>query len=71
MPDLRTPDAWCTEYGLEIADPDGWRTEDAPAWDQPITLPEFAARYYLCTVRHFGVAQHDRLDADVKAARNA
>lgn len=70
-PTLRTPDAWCTEYGLEIADPDGWRTKDAPPWDQPIGLSEFARRYWQCTARGLGSEQQARFDADVKAAGDA
>lgn len=68
---LRTPEAWCAEYGLDIRDPDGWRTTDAPPWDQPIGLLEFARRYAKCTVRGVSAEVQDRFDADVRAARNA
>ena len=71
MPDLRTPEDWCTEYGLDIRDPDGWRHEDAPPWDEPITLVEFARRYTKSTARCVNPDDDGRFDADVKAARNA
>lgn len=68
---MRCPEDWCAEYGLDIRDPDGWRTKDAPPWDQPITLVEFATRYQRCTVRGVSTDVQARFDADVKAARDA
>ena len=67
---LKTPEDWCAVYGLEIADPDGWRTSDAPPWDQPISLPEFAERFALCTVDTV-VGEHGRMRDDVRAAKAA
>jgi hypothetical protein len=63
-----TPDEWCARYGLEIADPDGWRGRDAPPWDQPIGLVEFAERYAQCTARDV-TADRELFERDVKAAR--
>lgn len=50
---MRAPEQWCIHYDVEIKDPDGWRRADAPAWDEPITLPDFwrrAARSTLVNV---------------------
>lgn len=71
MPEMRTPEEWCAEYGLDIADPDGWRHPGAPAWHEPITLLEFADRYALSTVQCVNPNGNGRFDADVKAARDA
>jgi hypothetical protein len=50
---LRTPDEWLTikKPGWTIADPDGWRMKDAPAYDEPISEREFGWRFNVCTVR--------------------
>jgi hypothetical protein len=66
---LRTPEQWCAEYGLEIHDPDGWRGSDAPPWDQPIGLAEFADRYALCTV-DMVAGDRQRFDRDTRAVRD-
>lgn len=50
----RTPDQWCEEYGVDILDPDGWREEDSPAWDEPITLVDFHRRVSISTARVMG-----------------
>jgi hypothetical protein len=65
----RTPEVWCEIYGLAVMDPDGWRGEDAPSWEQPLTLPEFAARFNRSTVAGMTEEQYQRFVADVKAAR--
>lgn len=69
--ELRTPDEWCALYGLTIADPDGWRDRDAPAWDQPIGLPEFWTRFTQCTARLVDRGTLARIGTDVRAARQA
>ncbi len=48
-PTRRTPEDWCREYSLAVADPDGWRGEYALSWDEPIALPDFWWRYGLST----------------------
>jgi hypothetical protein len=48
----RTPEEWCSQYGVDIADPDGWRHPDAPAWDEPITLADFYDRARQSTARN-------------------
>ena len=68
-PQSRTPEQWCAEYGLVISDPDGWRVSDAPPWDQPVGLVEFADRYALSTV-NMGAGDRGRFDRDTRAARD-
>lgn len=46
----KTPDEWCQELGCKIMDPDGWRTQTAPSFTQPITLEEFQKRFGQSTV---------------------
>jgi hypothetical protein len=65
----RTPDMWCEIYGLAVVDPDGWRGEGAPDWEQPLTLPDFASRFNRSTVAGMTEQQQRRFAADVKAAR--
>lgn len=36
--------------GVSIMDHDGWRGENAPAFDAPITWDEFNSRIAICTV---------------------
>lgn len=50
-PDRLTPEGWCGRYGFDIADPDGWRGPDDPAWEEPITLEEFIPRLNRSTAR--------------------
>lgn len=52
MTDLKTPETWMTELGIEILDPDGWRSPTAKDWDEPITRAEFEERAATCTQRH-------------------
>ena len=66
--DLRTPQAWCDRYGLDIRDPDGWRGKDDPSWDTPITLPDFWQRCCRSTRRGITNSDYDRIIADVRAA---
>lgn len=68
---LKTPDEWRELYDLDIRDPDGWRTNDAPPWDQPIGLPEFWERFNQSTVRGLHLIDYERIVADVRAAREA
>lgn len=46
----KTPEQWLEDEDFMIIDPDGWRHEDAPAWDEPITKAEFDSRLLECTV---------------------
>lgn len=70
MSELKMPEEWCAEYGLQIADPDGWRGAAAPPWDQPIGLVEFADRFAQCTV-NTAAGDHERMRADVRTAKEA
>lgn len=65
----RTPEQWCQHYGLTVIDPGGWRTPDAPAWEQPIGLPEFWRRYSASTVDLVETGKYAVLIADVRAAQ--
>jgi hypothetical protein len=46
---FKTPDEWCAIKGVRILDPDGWRIEGAPAWDEPISEVEFDERLMFST----------------------
>ena len=63
----RTAEQWCEEYGVDIADPDGWRHPDAPAWDEPITLADFYQRVSQSTTRVVG---EERLSQDASKLNN-
>ncbi len=67
----RLPEEWEEEYGLRVIDADGWREPGAPAWTDPITLPDFYARYCRSTVAGLTDELYERLHQDVKAARQA
>lgn len=68
-PEVQTPDVWCVRYGIEIRDPDGWRTPDAPSWDTPITLAEFQRRSAMSTARPVSMQTlgeiHDQISTDL------
>jgi hypothetical protein len=66
--DKRTPEQWSNHYGIQIADPDGWRNTGDPAWDEPITLPDFARRAAESTARALTPDAWDRLTHDAKNA---
>lgn len=41
---------WASQYGITVADPDGWdRANFAQSWAEPITATEFARRASLST----------------------
>lgn len=44
-----TPQGWCEFRGIRILDPDGWRSANAPDWDEPITEAEFDERAAVST----------------------
>lgn len=67
-PIKRTPEQWCEQYGVDIADPDGWRSKDAPAWDEPIALADFLQRARQSTARNVPDVDWQRLARDAKAA---
>ena len=48
---LKTPEDWIEELcpNVSIIDADGWRGEDAPAFDEPISREEFRQRLLRCT----------------------
>ncbi len=49
----KTPNEWLEtpEFkGVVVMDPDGWRSEGAPKWTDPITLDEFRRRLMVCSV---------------------
>lgn len=45
------PHEWCTLFGVEVVDPDGWRGRYAIPWDVAITLDMFVSRYRVSTCR--------------------
>lgn len=67
LPVKRTPEQWCEQYGVDIADPDGWRSKDAPAWDEPIALADFLQRARQSTARNVPDIDWQRLARDAKA----
>ena len=67
----RTPEEWLTEYGLSVADPDGWRGQYALPWDEPIDLPDFWRRFGESTARHPDDATRARISADLRTAAEA
>jgi hypothetical protein len=48
--DLRKPIEWEKVSDVWIRDPDGWRGDDAPSVDEPLTWDDFAQRQMRCTV---------------------
>lgn len=51
--ELKTPEDWLQtpEFkGTIVMDPDGWRKEGSPKWEEPITIEEFRSRLLECTV---------------------
>jgi hypothetical protein len=66
----RTPGQWCAHYGVEIHDPDGWRSKGDPPWGQPITLPDFSRRANRSTVRNVASEAWDRVRADAARTRD-
>lgn len=64
--ELRTPVEWGERYGVDIMDPDGWRSADAPAWTEPITLADFYDRARRCTVRNCATVDWQRIARDAK-----
>jgi hypothetical protein len=70
-PAKRTPEQWCKQYSVDIADPDGWRHTDAPAWNEPITLADFYERARKSTVRLVGSVDWKHIARDAKPERNA
>ena len=71
QPDKRTPEQWCAEYGIDIADPDGWRNTGDPAWDEPITLPDFLRRAARSTCRGLTPDVWNRLSREAHEAADA
>lgn len=45
----RTPSEWEEIDKIKILDPDGWRKEDAPSWDTPISYSEWRQRMSVST----------------------
>lgn len=67
--ELQPPDVWCVRYGIEIRDPDGWRTPDAPSWEMPITLAEFQVRAAKSTARPVSPRTLGQIHAQMSADR--
>lgn len=66
--ELRTPKEWGELYGVDILDPDGWRSADAPPWTEPITLADFYDRARRCTVRNCATVNWQRIARDAKGS---
>lgn len=66
--ELRTPEEWGELYGVDIMDPDGWRSADAPAWTEPITLADFYERALRCTVRNCATVDWQRIARDAEGS---
>lgn len=62
------PEQWCERYGVNIIDPDGWRSKDAPDWTDPITLVEFYQRATQCTVRNVASVDWKRIARDAQGS---
>jgi hypothetical protein len=67
-PTKRTLDEWCSQYGVEILDFDGWRQPDAPAREEPITLADFYNRAGQCTIRNVASVDWSRIARDAKGS---
>jgi hypothetical protein len=50
MSEKKLPAEWQEQAGFRVADPDGWRGEDAKPWSEPITWEEFTKRAMRSTV---------------------
>lgn len=48
--DIKTPEAWSADFGVEILDPDGWR-DGTRSWYAPITRDEFIERLMVSTIK--------------------
>jgi len=64
----RTPEQWCDRYDFTVLDPDGWRGAMAPAWDKPLSLPEFYVRALESTTDGEASGAFDRIIHDIAAA---
>lgn len=64
----RTPEQWCGHYGVQVHDPDGWRTPGDPRdWNEPITLAEFARRLSGSTLRNVSDPAWSQIRQDARA----
>lgn len=69
VPDERTPEQWEAHYGVQVHDPDGWRTPGDPRnWNEPITLAEFARRLGGSTLRNVSDPAWSQIRRDARAA---
>lgn len=71
MSDLKTPDEWCVELGIEILDPDGWRGANGRPWTDPITRKEFGSRSIVSTQRRVTPADRAQMQANRTAGLRA
>lgn len=46
----KTPAEWAAERGSRILDPDGWRMDGAPPFDEPTTYADFSWRFAISTI---------------------
>lgn len=69
--DVLRPEEWCDRYGLIILDPDGWRTHDAPDWNEPVTLGVFHTLLATSTANAVATGAYSRIMADLARVRAA
>jgi hypothetical protein len=50
MTEMKKPAEWAKDYGITIADPDGWRSPHAKNFDLPLDEQEFRQRLGGCTL---------------------
>lgn len=72
----KTPQEWCRELGVQIMDPDGWRSKcgvfEPKSFDEPITKHEFRVREGVSTVRLKPYAQlGTKIHTDIAKAIDA
>jgi len=44
------PQYWAEQYGVMIADPDGWRSPGDPSWNTAISRSDFETRMGMSTI---------------------
>jgi hypothetical protein len=47
--DRKTPTEWCKAKSIRIFDPDGWRSDSDPDWNEPISEADFDRRAGIST----------------------
>lgn len=59
MGELRTPDEWCTAYGVTVVNPAGWADQ---SWHIPLTEDEFVHRTSLSQLAQIPTFNESRLE---------